>query len=238
MSGAEKNIMVLTDCSHGALEAGRFAVKYLFDSNSRIILLQTYNTPDKGKSVLNNISPMLEKVARREMNELKARLSREYNADPDRIEIRVIEGDLKEIVVNEFGMINNLSIVAGAISESLPNKIPCRNIINALVDCNIHPVFLISDCITLIEESRILLIAGKENKIPTQYLDYLRESGRIKGKTFELITENNHKQFAMAPESYSHFSAAMDRYKEDLVPIERLFYERVLTISPLAGNNE
>jgi hypothetical protein len=232
MISGEKNIMVLTDCSHGALDAGRFAGNYLFDENSKIILLQTYLTTVQGKTVLNTISPMLEKVARRELNELRARLSIECNIDKDRIETRVKEGELKNVIIDEFGEIENFSIVAGAISESSPNKIPCRNIISALIDCNIHPVFLISDIITLIEDSRILLIAGNENKIPSKYLDYLRDLGGEKGKTLEVITENNRKQCAMKPESFYHFSPAMGRNKDKLVSKERLFYDRVFAVSP------
>lgn len=238
MNDAEKKILVLTDCSHGALDAGRFAARYLFDKSSKIYLLQTYQTPVQGKTVMDTISPMLEKVARRELNELKARLSLECKIDKDQIETRVIEGDLKDIIINEFGKMENLSIVAGSISEPSPNTIPCRNIINALVECNIHPVFLISDYISLIEDSRIILITGKENKIPSQYLNYLRDLGNEKGKKLELITENNQKQIAMTPKSFAHFSPAMARKKDSLVSNERLFYERVFTMSLVSGNNE
>lgn len=238
MMGAGKKILVLTDCSHGALDAGRFAVKYLFDEYSGIILLQTFQTPVQGQSVLNTISPMLEKIARRELNELKARLSEDCGISRDKIEARVIEGELEDILVNEFGKYNDLSIVAGAISESAPNKIPCRNIINALMNCNIHPVFLISEGITLFEESRILLITANENKISSQYLNYLRELGSLKGKAFELVTENNKRQIAMTPESCRHFSAVMDCNNERRLSFEKLFYERVLSSSPIPGNTE
>ena len=33
-----RTILVIADCQHGAMEAGRFAVRNLYDSNSRIIL--------------------------------------------------------------------------------------------------------------------------------------------------------------------------------------------------------
>ena len=191
MAVDEKNIMVLTDCSHGALDAGRFAVKYLFDNKSKIILLQTYHTPVQSKNVLDTISPMLEKVARRELNELKAKLSLEYDISQEKIEIRVIEGELKDIIITEFGNLKKFSIVAGSVSESSPNKIPCRNIIEALVQSNIYPVFLISDCITLIEQSRILIIVDNENKIPDQYREYLQDIG--KGKTVDISVTPEHK---------------------------------------------
>lgn len=234
MAVDEKNIMVLTDCSHGALDAGRFAVKYLFDNKSKIILLQTYHTPVQNKNVLDTISPMLEKVARRELNELKEKLNLEYEISQDKIEIRVIEGELKDIIIKEFGNLKNFSIVAGSVTESSPNKIPCKNIIEALVRSNIYPVFLISDCITLIEQSRILIIVDNENKIPDQYKDYLQDIGE--GKPVEIITENNHKHVAMTPESFSHFSSAMDKNRDNLESNDRLFYERVFTVSHESDN--
>lgn len=233
MSGSKKYILVIADCYYGRMHAGRFAVKNLFDRDSTIILLQTYQPPQQRKENDIGISPLLKKIAERELREFKARLLCEFDLPSAKLQTLVREGELREIIDQDFSSNPNLSIVIGSMSEGNSSKIPCWNVISSLMEASVRPVFLITDCISVIENSRILVIAGDKDPKTGNYLCFVEELKDKYGCELEIITPDDQKKIAMEEESAAHFKVYNELETEHSSSSEKIFYERVVSISLL-----
>ncbi|MFW5877734.1 MAG: hypothetical protein ACOCUP_01345 [bacterium] len=235
LSGSKKYILVIADCYYGRMHAGRFAVKNLFDKNSTLILLQTYQPPKQRKEMSRGISPLLKKIAERELREFKARLLSEFDLPTSKVQIMVREGDLKEIIDEDFSALSRLSIVIGSINESNSTKIPCWNVISSLMEASVRPVFLITKCISVIEKSRILVITGKQETGTENYLCFMEELKDKFNFDLEIIRPDDSRKIAMDKNSAEHFSIHSEREPGYLSPSEQVFYDRVISVSPLKG---
>ncbi len=235
LSGSKKYILVIADCYYGRMHAGRFAVKNLFDNNSIIILLQTYQPPQQRKEMSNGISPLLKKIAERELREFKARLLGEFDLPSSKVQVMVREGDLKDIIDRDFSSLPGLSIVIGSINEGNSNRVPCWNVICSLMEASVRPVFLITKCIAVIEKSRILVIAGKGESGIENYLSFMRELKNKFNFCLEIITPETSKKIAMDENTAGHFNIHKEPESRYLSPSEQVFYDRVISVSPLKG---
>ena len=65
-----KTILLLTDCWMGALAAGRFTARMLFDENTRIIILNTYQPPAASALVDQTIAGILRQAAEKDIETL------------------------------------------------------------------------------------------------------------------------------------------------------------------------
>ncbi len=95
---ARQDILVVADCTEGALPAAQFAIRNLYTTGSSIILLQTYQKRTFGQSTLRNIEPLLKKIASRELTELKNELVKDFRLKPNTISKTIIEGELWSVL--------------------------------------------------------------------------------------------------------------------------------------------
>jgi hypothetical protein len=234
----QKVILIIADCYHGVLNAGRFAIKHLFDENSKIVLLQTYDAPATGESVINKISPLLNKIADRELNEFKGIFLKEFKIAEDNIETFVRKGELDEVLNSEFGSETKFSIALGADNKKGSDKIPCRKVIDSLMVSPYRPIFLINHCITVIEEARILTISGEDQQLSGHYCEFIKDIVKKYEYQFEIITSRNDKKIPLNIDSSTHFKFHSEQEMDFLNSSDRLFYDQVLSVSPVAGIND
>ncbi|MEX0986954.1 MAG: hypothetical protein WD052_05700 [Bacteroidales bacterium] len=227
---SEKTVVLAAQCWNGAFDAGRFAAKMLFDYRTRIVLLNTYNSPAFGTTMMRKITPILEQTAEEDLYTLRALLTNEYGIPADSIEMAVTEGDLKSVIRSDFSQQGNLSIVMGHNIHNPYRKGSCIGMINALMDSKPRPIFLISDFITIIEESRIVLIAEKETNISTVHINYLEEHFDKEDITVEIITGDNKKRMEMSEQTANHFSALLEMTDLTRNPLEQIFYDQVIGV--------
>ncbi len=235
LRGSKKTILVIADCYYGRMYAGRFAVKNLVDRDSTLILLQTYQPPQQRKEKGNGISPLLKRIAERELREFKARLLCEFDLPSSKVQTLVREGELNKIIDQDFAVIPNLCIVIGSMNEGNSAKIPCWNVIASLMMASVRPVFLITDCITVIENSRILAITGKQNPKTLNYLGFIKELKNKFGYQLEVIAPEDGQKIALEAESAAHFKEYSELEGNYSNFIEQMFYERVISVSSLRG---
>jgi hypothetical protein len=233
--GSKKHILVIADCYYGRMHAGRFAVKNLFDRDSTLILLQTYQPPQQKKENGEGISPLLRKIAERELREFKARLLYEFDIPSDKVQTLVSEGELSQIINDDFSDVPNLSIVIGSMNEGSSAKIPCWNVICSLMEARVRPVFLITDCISVIESSRILVIAGDKDPKTGNYLCFVEDLKDKYNCELEILTPDDQKKIPMNEESAVHFKMYSELEKDHSRSSEKIFYDRVISVSPLKG---
>lgn len=235
LSGSKKYILVIADCYYGRMHAGRFAVKNLFDRDSVLILLQTYQPPEQRKETDTGISPLLKKIAERELREFKARLLCEFDLPSSKLQTLVREGELSNIIDQDFSKIPNLSIVIGSMNQGKSAKIPCWNVISSLMEASVRPVFLITDSISVIESTRIIVIAGDKDPQTSNYLCFVEELKDKFDCELEVITPDDQKKIAMDEESAAHFKVHSELETDYSNSSEKIFYDRVISVSFLKG---
>jgi len=168
-----KTILVLAECQQGALKAGRYAIKHLYDNQTRIILLQTYKAPKFGLSMVRNLPSILKEISKEDLTILKNTFIKEFGVPSENIVKLAMEGDLTTIAQQEFKNCDNLSVVIGTDCTPLYSKNPYKRITSFMTITGIRPIFLIDDIITHIDRSKILVISEKADKMSEKLKDFV-----------------------------------------------------------------
>jgi len=186
-----KIILVLAECQEGALKAGRYAIKHLYDEETRIILLQTYKAPKFGLTMVRNLPSILKSISKEDLTVLKNTFMKEFGIPSENIEKLAMEGDLSTIAQQEFRNCDNLSVVIGTDCTPLYSKNPYKQILFFMTNTGIRPIFLIDGSITCIGRSKILVIPEIEDKMPVRLKDFLNNISEKDNIPVEYLTEEN-----------------------------------------------
>ena len=168
-----KTILVLAECQQGALKAGRYALKHLYDFQTRIILLQTYKAPKIGISMVRNLASILKNISKEDLTVLKNTLIEEFGIPSDHIVKLAREGDLTSIAQEELKNCDNFSVVIGTDCAPLYTRKPYKRIKSFITITGIRPIFIVDDNITQINQSKILVIQGNKDKMSETFKDFL-----------------------------------------------------------------
>jgi len=183
-----KTILVLAECQQGALKAGRYAIKHLYDNLTRIILLQTYKAPKFGLSMVRNLPSILKDISKEDLTILKNTFIKEFGVPSKNIVKLAMEGDLTTIAQQEFKNCDNLSVVIGTDCTPLYSKNPYKRITSFMTITGIRPIFLIDDIITCIDHSKILVISEKAGKMSEELKDFLNKTSERETIPVEYLT--------------------------------------------------
>ena len=222
---------MLADCLHGAMEAGRFAVRNLYDGNSRILLLQTYQKPHNSQSMLRDITPVLEKTAKGELSRLKNDMVKEFGLPAGSIGKLAVEGELSLVLRDLFGQTPGLSVVLGYDPRLSYRAFPCRSVITAATGSGLRPMFVVSESITVIDSRVITIFTEDERQVCSRYLDFLENMSDRYGMRMTTLTLQNGGQFNPDPETALHFRTGSDKRTDDLPAGESLFRQEVQKIN-------
>lgn len=221
----DKVVVLAAECWNGAIEAGRFAAKLLFDNRTRIILLNTYQHPAASASMLRKIDQLLKETAEEDLSRIKTALIKEFGLPSENIHQLAINGDLNAVITNEFGHLKNLSIVLGHDINNPFRKGSCRKVINALLKSSTRPIFLVSDFVTVVEQSRMVIIAAKEEVVSPVYLRYLIDLTGQDENHVEIVTPDNGNRIEMSSDTAAHFSNRLNVSEFSINTIEHTFYD-------------
>lgn len=222
-----RTILVIADCLHGAMAAGRFAVRNLRDSDSRILLLQTYRKPGYSQGLLRDISPILEKVAKAELTELKNEMVKEFDLSASSIGKATLEGDLRVVLKNWFGNTPGISVVVGSDPRLSYRSFPCRKVVGAVVESGLTPVFVVSDSITLIDREGITLFAAEEKEVSSDYFDFLKEMSGKRELKMTTITVDSGNRFFPSGDTTLHLSVDPGSRSDNITGGEMIFRKEV-----------
>jgi len=128
----ESNILILADYSEGNKAAIHFAMRYLYRPGSLIHIIQTWEKPNFGSSMIRDLSPMLEGIANSELGNLKSHLQSRYSLPDDQVRLIPFEGDLPDFFQSEIYKSQEWQVVMGSRNfESLFSK---KSRMNELID--------------------------------------------------------------------------------------------------------
>lgn len=228
----EKVILLIAECWLGAKSASRFVARMLFDEKTRIILLNTYKRTGDNTGMEHAITPLLRQTADKDLQTIRESLVNDYGLPSGNIEHMVAEGDLPEVIGNRFRHVSNISIVLGLNMHNPFRKGSCSRIIKSLVTGSTRPIFLVSEYITLIEASRIILIAEREQKVSSLYRDFLTDIHPAKDISMEIITHDNANNFRLEKETAMHLSTSVNQQDFSIGSPEHLFLDKLVRPGP------
>lgn len=110
----KKNILILADFSEGNMAAIYFAIRYLYCPGSLVHIIQTWQKPNFGSSMVRDLSPMLENIANRELENLRNYLKERYSMPDDQIRLISHEGDLTSFFKSERYESQEWQVVLGS----------------------------------------------------------------------------------------------------------------------------
>jgi hypothetical protein len=221
-------ILLLAECWLGALDAGRFAARMMFDDSTRIILLNTYQQPPANASMMRSVVSVLKQTAEKDLEIIRESLVNNFGVPAENVESRVAEGTLRSVIERDFGHISNLSIVLGQNIHNPFRKGSCSKIIKMLIGGSTRPIFLVSEHITLIETSRIVVIAENEDTVSNVYIRYLADIHPEENIEVEIVTCDNTKKIELDRTTVMHLSKQVKAADFSRGSPEHMFFDNVI----------
>lgn len=137
-------ILILADFSEGNQTAIDFAIKYLYNDNSLIYLVQTWQKPSYGSSMVRDLAPILQDISRRELNALKADLRTKYDVEDRNVEQISFEGELIGFFQSDFYKKYDWQVVL-ALNEG-SSELQYNPRFNELVAKVNQPLYILNNC--------------------------------------------------------------------------------------------
>jgi hypothetical protein len=218
-----QDILVIADCIHGAEKAASFASRNLHLDNSTMMLLQTYQKRAFGQSMLRNITPLLEKTARRELSELKNQIVRNNGINPESISKVVMEGNLLSVLKKSFGNKTETTVVLGFDQGMHNPSTYCKKLIISVFKSGIRPFYIVGNDITLISEDRVTYFSADNTLQDGAYYQFL--SGIFNGLGLEESNIVSSADPLLKPEKIQgdHMASKGWKFKDDYPLAEKLF---------------
>ena len=138
----KSNILILADYSDGNMAAIYFAMRYLYRPGSLVYIIQTWQKPNFGSSMVRDLSSMLENIATSELNNLKTYLQSRYSMPDDQIRLISHEGDLATYFKTEGYKSQDWQVVLG--SPNYENFSSSRNRMNEVIDNVSEDLFVLA----------------------------------------------------------------------------------------------
>ncbi len=135
------NILILADYSDGNRAAIHFAMRYLYCPDSVIHIIQTWQKPNFGSSMVRDLSPMLAGIANNELENLKNYLQDCYSMPDDQVNLIAFEGDLGMYFRSSYYQNKEWKVVIGSNNyETLFNH---NHRMNELIDHVSEDLFIL-----------------------------------------------------------------------------------------------
>ena len=162
--GCKRNIIILSEFIEGAWESIRFSMENLIDSQHGLVYVQAYRKPDVGQSLLNNFIPILERMAKNELAELKRKTLSKFTIDEDRISICPFEGDLVSFIRCKQ-MIFNPDFLVISMKKAFPGAAPgLAKKVSKLTSYVTRPLFILPDILKKGPVQKVLYLSGTNAK--------------------------------------------------------------------------
>ena len=138
----ELNILILADYSEGNMSAIYFAMRYLYRPGSLVHIIQTWQKPNFGSSMVRDLSPMLENIAIRELENLRNYLKERYSMPDNQLKLISYEGDLSSFFKSERYKSKEWQVVLG--STNYENLFSSKGRMNEIINNVSEDLFVLT----------------------------------------------------------------------------------------------
>ena len=215
-----KNILILTDFSGGTWDAVRFAVKFFRNGKTTINLLQTYQKPEVGQSMIRDIIPILKKISIDDLKELRRKILNQFEIPKRRVKPLSIEGNLASLLQNQLNLKDIDSVVVGLHSSIPDTGFLIRRKISRVIKYSSHPLFILPSRFSDSEIHKIVFVTDPYNQPSAKVLDKLRYLESIVRSGIKATTDYLHNASMDLNQNYQ------DLASRNLVVIEKTNYQR------------
>ena len=137
-----KNILILADYSDGNKAAIYFVMRYLYCPGSIVHIIQTWQKPNFGSSMVRDLSSMLENIAISELDNLKKYLQARYSMPVNQIRLISFEGDLSTFFKTDAYRSQDWQVVLG--SPNYENFSLSKSRMNEVIDNVYEDLFVLT----------------------------------------------------------------------------------------------
>ncbi len=149
-------ILILADFSDGSWHAIDFAMRFLYTPESTLFILQTFQSPNFGQSMVRNIIPRLKRITRYELNVLRTKVLRHFKIKANQIKLLSFKGELVNILQNKLNLKYSYNIVIGT-SSSFTDSCTMQNLcVTKVINYSNNPVFILPQMFEGKEAQKIL----------------------------------------------------------------------------------
>ncbi len=159
-------VLILADFSDGSWHAISFAMQFLYSPNSKLFILQTFQSPKFGMFMTRNILPRLKKITTHELNTLKSKLLANYNIKNEHIELLSFKGELASVLHNKLDLKYSYNIVIGTFSSFADSSTIQSFCLTKVLNRSRNALFILPKKFKQ-KESKKILFVGNPLKIPT-----------------------------------------------------------------------
>jgi len=152
----------------------RFAVKFLRNGETTINLLQTYQKPEVGQSMIRDIVPILKKISIDDLKELRRKILNQFEIPKRRVKPLSIEGNLNSLLSNQLNLKDIDSVVVGLHSSIPDTGFLIRRKISRVIKCSSHPLFILPGRFSDSEFHKIIFVSDTYNLPSAKVLDKLK----------------------------------------------------------------
>ncbi len=159
-------VLILADFSDGSWHAISFAMQFLYSPNSKLFILQTFQSPKFGIFMTRNILPRLKKITTHELNTLKSKLLANYNINNEHIELLSFKGELASVLQNKLDLKYSYNIVIGTFSSFADSSTMQSFCLTKVLNRSKNALFILPKKFKQ-KENRKILFVGNPLKVPT-----------------------------------------------------------------------
>lgn len=160
------SVLILADFSDGSWHATSFAMQFLYQNESPIAVLQTYQKPNFGHFMVRNLIPHLKEITKHELKTLKTKLLANYKIEKESINTISLMGDLNVILHKKLAFNGTHNIVLGTYG-SFTNSCTMQNhCLARIIDRSNNPLFILPRMFETKKNNKILFV-GNPSKVPS-----------------------------------------------------------------------
>ncbi|MFA8435890.1 MAG: hypothetical protein ACEPOZ_15340 [Marinifilaceae bacterium] len=178
-----KNIIILADFADGAWNAIQFAYNHLYTPGATIQLVQTFQKPNFGQSMVRNMTPILEKIVVDDLKALQAKVEVNYPIPSECIKMRCFQGELDQFLGYECKDLKDCCIVAG-LNHSFEMRYNSK-LLNRIESIH-HPLFILRENFEKTQNTYIHFAADLSHKPTPDILDKIKKLDSVTNSDIQL----------------------------------------------------
>ena len=149
-------------------------MKFLRNGKTTINLLQTYQKPEVGQSMIRDIVPIFKKISIDDLKDLRRKILNQFEIPKRRIKPLSIEGNLNSLLSNQLNL-NDIDSVVVGLQSSIPHTgLLIKRKISRVIKCSSHPLFILPGRFSDSEIQKIVFVTDPYNQPSAKVLDKLR----------------------------------------------------------------
>ncbi len=142
-SKPNEKILILADFAERNWKAIQFAMKHLYQSDSEICIVQTWQKANFGFSMVRDLAPILKGIAEDELELMKAKILKNYKIKDSQIKLHPFEGDLPSFFSREAFQDERWQVVMAPNENAC--KLSCNPRITEVIDGVKQPLYLLTN---------------------------------------------------------------------------------------------